>query len=46
MLPSSRASFPFLVVLAVACLLLVRWGGAVAERARGPVVRLGAGLLG
>ena len=44
--PSSRVSLPFLAVLAVVCLLLVCWGRGVAERARGPVARLGAGLLG
>ena len=45
-MPSSRVSLPFLVVLAVACLLLVLWGGTVADRTRGAAVRLGAGLLG
>jgi len=44
--PSSRASLPFLIVLTVACLLLVCWGRGVAERVRGQVVRIGAGLLG
>ena len=45
-MPPSRVSLPFLIVLAVACLLLVFWGGTVADRTRGAAVRLGAGLLG